>query len=89
MPTADPANNTTTTETKKKSIPVIAVGAKPHLVIYAVHEFNQARNALRWTRGTKLFEVLEDLLQDPADQRFWTMPEPAPAAPVRMYLILR
>ena len=52
------ANGSTTTETKKRYIPVIAAGATHHAVLYSIHEFGQTRRALSWTTGAKLFEVI-------------------------------
>ena len=60
-----------TTETKKKEVPLIAAGATLHNVLHCINEFYHAKKILNWTTGTKLFETIEDIFEDPQDQTQW------------------
>ena len=64
-------NAVQTTETKKKEVPLIAAGASLHTILHCINELYNAKSALHWTTGQKLFEVIEDIFEDPQDKTFW------------------
>ena len=69
--TTNPVANTSTTETKKRDVPIIPAGATHHTILYCINEFYNAKTALKWTSGAKLFENFNDIFEDPQDIAFW------------------
>lgn len=60
--------NETTTESKKKDVPIFTAGASNHQLIYCVNEFIDTSESLQWTTGSKLFENFKDILQGHSDK---------------------
>ena len=62
---------TQTTEQKKAQVPIIPTGATKHQLLHCLQKFKRARSAMQWTNGPKLFESIQDTLENPADAKRW------------------
>jgi len=58
-------------ETKERSVPIIVAGATKHLVLYSITQPYNAKEALGWTTGQKLFDNIEEIFGDPSDLKYW------------------
>lgn len=65
--------NQRTIESKKKEVPVIPAGASKHTILYCITEFYNAKTTLGWTQGTKCFENVLDMFEDPQDRAYWDL----------------
>ena len=67
----DDNDSAQTTQQKKAKVPIIPVGATKHQLLHCPHKFQRARVDMHWTNGPQLFELISNMLEDPADIHFW------------------
>ena len=62
---------TQTTEQKKAQLPIIPVGATKHQLLCCLQKFDRAKSTMQWTNGPKLFESIQETLENPANVKHW------------------